>query len=69
MMGVGMAVAIAVDATLVRLVLVPASMVLLGRWNWWVPAWMDRLLPAPHRTDDLPPAVTAPEPEPEPVLV
>jgi len=64
MMGVGMAVAIAVDATLVRLVLVPASMVLLGRWNWWVPAWMDRLLPAPHRTHDLPPVPAAAEPEP-----
>src|SRR6185369_24921 len=37
MMGVGMIVAIAVDATLVRMVLVPATMRLLGRWNWWVP--------------------------------
>jgi RND superfamily putative drug exporter len=45
MMGVGMAVAIAVDATIVRLVLVPATMVLLGRWNWWSPLWLDRLLP------------------------
>jgi RND superfamily putative drug exporter len=47
MMGVGMATAILVDATLVRLVLVPATMVLLGRWNWWLPGWLDRLLPAP----------------------
>jgi RND superfamily putative drug exporter len=45
MMGVGMAVAIAVDATVVRLVLVPATMVLLGRWNGWLPLWLDRLLP------------------------
>ncbi|MFT3871424.1 MAG: MMPL family transporter [Nocardioides sp.] len=37
MVGVGMAAAIALDATLVRLVLVPATMTLLGRWNWWVP--------------------------------
>jgi uncharacterized membrane protein YdfJ with MMPL/SSD domain len=37
MMGVGMIVAIAVDATLVRMILVPATMRLLGRWNWWVP--------------------------------
>jgi len=37
MMGVGMIVAIVVDATLVRMVLVPATMRLLGRWNWWVP--------------------------------
>ena len=43
--GVGMAVAILLDATLVRLVLVPATMALLGRWNWWLPGWLDRLLP------------------------
>jgi RND superfamily putative drug exporter len=35
--GLGNAVAIGLDATLVRLVLVPAAMVLLGRWNWWLP--------------------------------
>jgi putative drug exporter of the RND superfamily len=51
MMGVGMAVAIAVDATLVRLVLVPSTMVLLGRWNWWLPGWLDRVLPAAHRSE------------------
>jgi RND superfamily putative drug exporter len=33
------------DATLVRLVLVPATMTLLGDANWWLPAWLDRLLP------------------------
>ena len=43
--GLGNAVAIALDATLVRLVLVPATMQLMGRWNWWLPAWLDRLLP------------------------
>ena len=43
--GLGCAVAIAFDATVVRLVLVPATMQLLGKWNWWIPAWMDRLLP------------------------
>jgi uncharacterized membrane protein YdfJ with MMPL/SSD domain len=43
--GLGCAVAIAVDATLVRLVLVPAAMELLGRWNWWLPAPLERLLP------------------------
>lgn len=36
-LGFGMAIAIAIDATLVRLVIVPASMRLLGRWNWWMP--------------------------------
>src|SRR5262245_10737960 len=45
MLGVGMAVAILLDATVVRMVLVPATMSLLGRWNWWVPAWLDRILP------------------------
>jgi uncharacterized membrane protein YdfJ with MMPL/SSD domain len=44
-LGLGNAVAIALDATLVRLVLVPAAMQLLGGWNWWLPAWLDRLLP------------------------
>jgi len=43
--GIGLAVAIALDATLVRLVLVPAVMELMGRWNWWLPAPLARLLP------------------------
>ncbi len=45
MLGFGMAVAIVLDATVVRMVLVPATMTLLGTWNWWLPAWLDRLLP------------------------
>lgn len=45
LMGVGLATAILVDATLVRLVLVPAAMELLGRFNWWIPDWLERLLP------------------------
>jgi RND superfamily putative drug exporter len=43
--GLGLAVAIALDATLVRLVLVPAAMELLGSWNWWLPAPLARVLP------------------------
>jgi uncharacterized membrane protein YdfJ with MMPL/SSD domain len=43
--GLGCAVAILLDATLVRLILVPAAMVLLGKWNWWLPPWLDRVLP------------------------
>ena len=43
--GLGLAAAILVDATLVRLVLVPATMEQLGRANWWLPHWLDRLLP------------------------
>ena len=44
-LGVGQAAAIALDATLVRLVLVPATMQLLGPWNWWLPGWLERILP------------------------
>jgi putative drug exporter of the RND superfamily len=45
MLGLGLATAVFLDATLVRLVLVPATMKLLGDANWWLPAWLDRLLP------------------------
>ncbi|WP_332642519.1 MMPL family transporter [Aeromicrobium sp.] len=45
MMGVGLATAILLDATVVRLMLVPATMKLLGDLNWWLPGWLDRLLP------------------------
>jgi putative drug exporter of the RND superfamily len=45
LMGVGMATAIFVDATIVRMVLVPAVMQLMGRANWWIPGWLDRALP------------------------
>ncbi|HEX3041966.1 MAG TPA: MMPL family transporter [Solirubrobacterales bacterium] len=44
-LGVGCAVAIALDATLVRLILVPAAMKLMGSWNWWFPSWLDKLIP------------------------
>ncbi len=65
MFGVGLATAVLVDATLVRLVLVPAFMKLLGDANWWLPAWLDRLLPHVSLTegDDEPlpaPAAEAP---------
>ena len=56
-LGFGMAVAIVLDATVVRMVLVPATMTLLGRWNWWLPAWLDRLLPTvkaeAHESDQM----------------
>jgi RND superfamily putative drug exporter len=45
MTGLGLAVAILVDATIVRMALVPAAMVLLGDANWWLPKWLDRILP------------------------
>jgi len=58
-LGLGCAVAIALDATLVRLILVPAAMKLLGGWNWWMPSWLDRALP------DLSFEGGTPDPEPE----
>jgi len=45
MFGIGLAVAVLIDATIVRIVLVPATMVLLGDANWWLPGWLDRILP------------------------
>jgi uncharacterized membrane protein YdfJ with MMPL/SSD domain len=52
-MGVGLAVAVAIDATIVRGVLLPATMKLLGKWNWYLPSWLDWLPRVGH------------EPEPE----
>jgi RND superfamily putative drug exporter len=43
--GIGLATAIFLDATVVRMVLVPAVMQLLGKWNWWIPNWLERVLP------------------------
>lgn len=45
MFGVGLAAAIVIDATIVRMVLVPSTMNLLGKANWWLPRWLDRVLP------------------------
>jgi RND superfamily putative drug exporter len=54
--GFGLAVAIAIDATVVRLVLVPATMAVAGRLAWYMPRWLDRLLPRiPHTRDPLDP--------------
>jgi putative drug exporter of the RND superfamily len=47
-LGVGLAAAVLIDATVVRAVLLPAAMALLGHRNWWLPAWLDRRLPAAH---------------------
>jgi putative drug exporter of the RND superfamily len=45
LIGLGLAVAVAIDASIVRIVLVPATMELLGEANWWLPKWLDRILP------------------------
>jgi len=58
--GVGMAIAVAVDATIVRVLLVPATMRLLGRWNWWAPGIMGRFadrLGFSHVEDEVQPPV------------
>ena len=43
--GLGLATAILLDATVVRMILVPATMKLLGERNWWLPGWLDRVMP------------------------
>jgi len=65
-------VAVLLDATLVRLVLVPATMELLGDRNWWLPGWLDRLLPrlrdgVATPLPDGPPRPAVPVGDPEPV--
>jgi len=72
--GLGLAGGIAIDAVLIRMAIVPSLMLLLGKSNWWFPAWLDRILPRvtvdPELPDeagpsDSPPA--APQAEPVPV--
>jgi RND superfamily putative drug exporter len=73
--GFGLAVAVLLDATVVRMLLVPATMELLGDRNWWLPKWLDRLLPhvnvegTPAEVDELLDRELAElvrEPEPQP---
>ncbi|MFJ5024031.1 MMPL family transporter [Streptomyces goshikiensis] len=68
MFGIGLATAVALDATLVRGLLVPAAMILLGKANWWLPGWLDRALPRIdiEGGDHAPPPGPATEPEPGP---
>ena len=47
-LGFGLATAVLIDATIVRMVLVPATMELLGDRNWYFPKWLDRILPKVH---------------------
>jgi RND superfamily putative drug exporter len=60
--GLGLATAVLVDATVVRMVLVPATMELLGDRNWWLPRWLDRLLPHVALEGEPEPAIPTPEP-------
>ncbi len=67
MLGLGLATAILIDATIVRMMLVPAAMALMGRANWWLPAWLDRALPVvtveDHPDDADLPAPVRPTPQ------
>lgn len=45
-LGLGIAIAVALDASIVRSLIVPATMRLVGDWNWWLPGWLERILPA-----------------------
>jgi RND superfamily putative drug exporter len=70
LMGTGLAAAILLDATIVRMLLVPATMELLGDRNWWLPRWLDRILPdidVEGHAEPVPEDVVGPEREPEPV--
>jgi RND superfamily putative drug exporter len=60
MLGVGLAVAVGLDATLVRLVLVPATMTLHGRRNWWAPRFFATATPAPWPAGEV--STHAPDP-------
>jgi RND superfamily putative drug exporter len=50
-LGIGVAIAVALDATVVRALLVPATMRLLGKWNWWIPAPLERFVAARVSTE------------------
>ena len=65
MMGIGLATAVFVDATIIRMVLVPATMELLGDANWWLPKWLDRILPHLDLEGGPAPVPEAEEPEGE----
>jgi RND superfamily putative drug exporter len=67
LIGLGLAVAVAVDASIVRVVLVPATMELLGDANWWLPRWLNRLLPRVRI--DIPESALSPDEERDEVLV
>jgi putative drug exporter of the RND superfamily len=58
--GVGLAIAVLVDATIVRAVLLPATMTLLGDWNWYLPKWLEWLPQLSHGDSHEPPAAETP---------
>jgi RND superfamily putative drug exporter len=61
MLALGLGVSVLIDAIMIRLIVVPATMFLLGRYNWWIPRWLDRALP------HLNPRARPPGPNPDPI--
>jgi uncharacterized membrane protein YdfJ with MMPL/SSD domain len=61
-MGIGLAAAVLIDATIIRAVLLPASMTLLGDWNWYLPRWLEWLPRLEHGVDVEPPIEARPVP-------
>jgi RND superfamily putative drug exporter len=60
-MATGLAAGILIDATIVRALLVPAAVSLMGRWNWWLPTWLDRFVPrSAQKTERSATAVSSP---------
>jgi RND superfamily putative drug exporter len=53
-MATGLAAGILLDATVIRGLLVPATVSLMGHWNWWLPNWLDRIVPRTETTPRLP---------------
>jgi uncharacterized membrane protein YdfJ with MMPL/SSD domain len=62
-MGIGLATAVLIDATIIRGVLLPASMKVLGEWNWYLPSWLG-WIPERHAASELPVPDAVPEPAP-----
>ena len=64
--GLGLAVAVLIDATIVRMVLVPSTMELLGDVNWWFPNWLDRIVPSLDVEGEIEPVIDLDLPTAEP---
>ena len=62
MLALGLGVSVIIDATLIRLLIVPSLMFVFDRANWWMPAWLDRVVP---RLEAEPRGESGPAPEPE----
>jgi putative drug exporter of the RND superfamily len=68
-LGFGLAAAVLIDATIIRVMIVPATMRLLGDWNWWLPQWLDKRLPNVSLEGLREPPGPQPEPQPVPAGV